>query len=156
MCAIRLDAEQELHVDTVCVSTRTVPFAVVSIQVGLGSPALMLIVPVGGFDVKMKHVLLQPVSEIPNKGNTSRSNFQTCPHRARLFLTSGSAMRHLRTGGSSRGSYSNTAGPAQLKCHRLARAAIRISLPSQYSTSPVSVNRALQRSRPFADGRKNN
>src|SRR5882672_3027736 len=101
MCAIRLDAEQELHVDTVCVSTRTAPSAVVSIQVGLGSPALMLIVPVGGFEVKMKHVLLQPVSEIPNKDNAS-NNFQTGLHRARLFLASGSAIRHLRTNGSSR------------------------------------------------------
>src|SRR6266849_8529298 len=99
MCVIRLGAEQELHVDTVCVSTRTVPFAAVSMQVGWGSPALMLTVPVGGFDVKLKHVLLQPVSEIPNKGSASRSNFQMCPHHARLFFASGCAMRHLRTGG---------------------------------------------------------
>jgi len=76
MCAMRLDVEQELHVDTVCVRTRTAPFAVVSMQAGLGAPALMLMVPVGGFEVKMKHVLLQPVSEIPNKGTASRRNFE--------------------------------------------------------------------------------
>src|ERR1700693_3254721 len=102
MCAIRLDAEPELHVDAVCVRTRTAPFAVVSIQVGWGSPALMLMVPVGGFEVKMKHVLLQPTSKIPNEGNASRRTFQTWPQRARLFLVSVSAIRHLRTAGSSR------------------------------------------------------
>jgi hypothetical protein len=77
MCVMRLDVEQELHVDTVCVRTRTAPFAVVSVQAGLASPALMLMVPVGGFEVKRKHVLLQPVSEIPNKGTASRRNFET-------------------------------------------------------------------------------
>src|SRR5258707_6627646 len=45
--------------------------------------------------------LLQPVSETPNKGNAS-NNFQTGLHCARLFLASGSAIRHLRTSGSSR------------------------------------------------------
>ena len=77
MCAMRLDVEQELHVDTVCVSTRTVPFAVVSMQAGLASPALMLMLPVGGFEVKLKHVLLQPVSEIPNTNTASRRNVET-------------------------------------------------------------------------------
>ena len=77
MCAMRLDVEQELHVDTVCVRTRTVPFTVVSLQGGLGSPALMLMVPVGGFEVKTKHVLLQAVSEIPNKNAASRRNVET-------------------------------------------------------------------------------
>ena len=77
MCAMRLDVEQELHVDTVCIRMRTAPFAVVSMQAGLGSPALMLMVPVGGFEVKMKHVLLQPVSEIPNTDTASRRNFET-------------------------------------------------------------------------------
>jgi hypothetical protein len=92
MWAIRLDAEQELQADAVCVRTRTAPFAVVSMQVGLGSPALMLMVPAGGFEVKMKHVLLQPMSKIPNKGNASRRSFQTWLHRARLFLASVSAI----------------------------------------------------------------
>src|SRR4029077_18474085 len=102
MCAIRLDAEQELHADSVCVRTRTAPFAVVSMQVGLGSPALMLMAPAGGFEVTMKHVLSQPMSKIPNKGNASRRSFQTWPQRARLFSARVSAIQHLRTGGSSR------------------------------------------------------
>jgi hypothetical protein len=102
MCAIRLDAEQELHSDAVCVRTRTAAFAVVSMQVGLESPPLMLMVPAGGFEMTMKHVLSQPMSKIPNKGNASRRSFQTWPQRARLFLASVSAIRHLRTGGNSR------------------------------------------------------
>jgi hypothetical protein len=59
-------------------------------------------VPVGGLEVKMKHVLLQPVSETPNKGNPNKNNFQTGLHRARLFLASGSGILHLRTSCSSR------------------------------------------------------
>src|SRR5690349_11400771 len=97
MCAIRLDAEQELHPEAVWVRTRTTPFAVVSMQVGLGSPAFMLMVPAGGFEVKMKHVLLQPTSKIPNKGNANRRSFQTWLQRARLFLFSISGIQHLRT-----------------------------------------------------------
>jgi hypothetical protein len=42
----------------------------------------MLMVPAGGFEVKTKHELLQPVSEIPNKDNANRRNFQTWLQRA--------------------------------------------------------------------------
>jgi hypothetical protein len=105
-------------VEAVRVRTRRAPFAFVSMQLGLGSPALTLIVPV---EVKMKHVSLQPVSEIPNKGHTSRRTFQTYLHRARVFLATGSAMRHLRTSGSSRvGSYSTSECPTPSRSCRLA------------------------------------
>jgi hypothetical protein len=43
----------------------------------IGITSLMLMVPVGGFEVKTKHVLLQPVSEIPNKNAASRRNVET-------------------------------------------------------------------------------
>jgi hypothetical protein len=91
-------------VGTVRATTRTVPFAFVSMQAGLGLPALTLIVPVGGLETKTKHVLLQPVSEIPDKGENS-SNVQTYLHRARLFFISCSAIRHLRTSRNSREVY---------------------------------------------------
>jgi len=42
------------------------PFAFASVQLGLGSLALLPIVPVGGFEVKVKQVLLHPVSQIAN------------------------------------------------------------------------------------------
>jgi len=65
MCWIRPDSEQKLHVGTVCTAKRTAP-PVVSVHVGLGSLALMPIVPVSGFEVKVKQVLLQPVSQTAN------------------------------------------------------------------------------------------
>src|SRR5258705_6687889 len=100
-------------------------------QVGLGSPALTLIVPVGGFEVKMKHVSLQPVSEIPNKGHPS-INFQAYPRRARLLLTSGNAIRHLRRSGSSRGnSYSTSGCPASSMVRPTYLCAALVSLLAQ-------------------------
>jgi len=42
---------------------RTAPFTVASLQVGLRSLAFTMIVPVGGFELKVKQVLLQPVSQ---------------------------------------------------------------------------------------------
>jgi hypothetical protein len=76
MCWIRLDPEQEVHSGSIFASTLTATLAFVSVQVGLGSLALMLIVPVGGFEVKVKHVLLQAVSHRANSSVGQNGRFQ--------------------------------------------------------------------------------
>src|SRR6266849_7262840 len=100
MCWIRPDSEQELHIGTVCTVKRTAPL-VVSVHVGLGSLALMPIVPVGGLEVKVKHVLLQPVSQTANSSAARNARFQQLRESDRVFSAKVSPIRHLRIGGSS-------------------------------------------------------
>jgi hypothetical protein len=54
---------------------RTAPFTVVSVQVGLRSPALMLMLPMPWLEAKEKQVLPQPASEIPKEDNARKSTF---------------------------------------------------------------------------------
>jgi hypothetical protein len=103
---------------TVCTTKRTAPFAFVSVQAGLGSPALMSIVPVGGFEVKVKQVLLQPASGVANSGDAQSRKVQTSRQRDGVFSAKVSAIRHPRTGGTSRKHifYAELAAPGSVKC----------------------------------------
>jgi len=74
-------------------------------QLDLESPALTMTVPVGGFEVKTKHVLPQPAGKIPKNKNASRRDVQTRTGCAQLFSASVSAIRHLRTGAGQGESY---------------------------------------------------
>ena len=116
MCWIRLNPKQEVHSGSACASTRTAPFAFVSVQVGLGSPALMLIVPVCGFEVNVKHVLLQPVSQTANNSAAGNGRFQQLRQGGQVLSAKVSPIRHLRIGGSSRRPilYAEGSGPPYL------------------------------------------
>lgn len=73
-CRIREDSGQALHIGIVCTAKRMAPVAFVSVQAGWGSPALMPIVPVGGFEVKLKHVL-QPVDPAARSSTTYEGRY---------------------------------------------------------------------------------
>jgi hypothetical protein len=77
------------------------PFARVSVQAGFGSPALTLIVPVGGFEVNVKQVLLQPASDVPNNVDAHSRSLQTPGQRDRAFSAKVCAIRHRQTGDTS-------------------------------------------------------
>ena len=100
-CRIRADSEQELHIGIVCITRRTAPFARVSVQAGFGSPALTLMVPVGGFEVKVKQVSLQPASDVPNSVDAQNRSTQTPGRRDRAFSAKVCAIGHRQTGGPS-------------------------------------------------------
>lgn len=74
------------------------PVAFVSEQAGWGSPALMPIVPVGGFEVKVKHVLLQPATQTANSSVTRREGFKQLEQRDRAFLAKVRLIRYLWKG----------------------------------------------------------
>src|SRR6266849_6950977 len=111
MCWIRPDSEQELHIGIVCTAKRTAPL-VVSVHVGLGSLALMPIVPVGGLEVKVKHVLLQPVSQTANNNAAGNAKLQQLRQRERVFSAKITPIRHPRAGGSFRRPISHSGGSA--------------------------------------------
>ena len=65
MCWMLEDPEQALHIGGEALTCmRTVPLAWLNVQLGLESLTLISSLPVGGFEVKLTQVLLQPAAAI--------------------------------------------------------------------------------------------
>src|SRR5712692_490492 len=81
---------------------RTAPLALLSVHVGFASLTLMTSVPVGGFELKLTQVLLQPVAVSQKSSAAVRrargKAFIAAPPATRMMCMAEPHLRHYRGG----------------------------------------------------------